>query len=82
MIIYLVQFSIIQNQRDIAILSAIGYSGAELVRTYIGKLVIFAALAAAGSLPLGYLFSKWLMPDLVASTPIGLMIDFHLPWIR
>ena len=78
MIIYLVQFSIIQHQRDIAILSAFGYSIKELMKSFIGKLVIFSAVAAAVSLPLGYLFSRWLMPDLVASTPIGIMIEFRL----
>lgn len=78
MIIYLVQFSIVESQRKIAILGALGYRSTELTRFFIGKLIGFSCVAAAVSLPLGYLFSKWMMPTLVASTPIGLMIDYHL----
>ncbi|HAK57646.1 MAG TPA: hypothetical protein DCP06_01560 [Lachnospiraceae bacterium] len=78
MMIYLIQFTIVLSQRDIAILSAFGYSSPELARMFIIKLVAFSFLAVIIVLPLGYLFSKMMMPELIASTPIGIMIDYHL----
>ncbi len=61
-----------------AVLYAFGYSGIELTLEFIGKLIVFSIISAAVCLPAGYYFSKLMMPEFVASTPIGLMIDYHM----
>jgi hypothetical protein len=44
-----------------------------------GRLAALACASAAVSLYVGYRISMLLMPVLVASTPIGLLIDYSLP---
>ena len=77
--IYLFQFAVVRRRRDIACLSSFGYRNGEQIRFLTGKLTILACVGAAICLLVGYWISLQLMPDLVASVPIGLMIDYHLP---
>jgi ABC-type lipoprotein release transport system permease subunit len=79
MVAYLIQFAVARRQRDIACLSALGYKCGELTWMVTGKLAALACASAAVSLYVGYRISMLLMPVLVASTPIGLLIDYSLP---
>ena len=79
MIIYLIQFTVVRSRRDIACLSAFGYRAGEQLRFAAGRLIAFACICGAVSLFLGFRVSYWVMPYLIASTPIALIIDYHLP---
>ena len=77
--IYLIQFAVIRSRKDIACLSAFGYGKSELIRFVTGRLFILICVSTAVSLFLGYKISVFFLPSMLASTPIGLMIDYHLP---
>lgn len=79
MVVYLMQFAVVRKRRDIACLSALGYKSGELTWMVTGKLVAVTFVSAAVSLYVGYRISLLLMPVLVASTPIGLLLDYSLP---
>lgn len=79
MMIYLIQFAVVRKRRDTACLSAFGYRNIEEIRFVTGKLMILACVSAAVCLFVGYRISLLLMPTLLASVPIGLMIDYRLP---
>jgi ABC-type lipoprotein release transport system permease subunit len=79
MMVYLIQFAVVRKRRDIACLSALGYKSGELTWMVTSKLAALACVSAAVSLYVGYRFSLLLMPVLVASTPIGLLLDYGLP---
>jgi putative ABC transport system permease protein len=79
MMVYLIQFAVVRRRRDAASLAAIGYGNGELIWFLAGKLLIVACASALVCLLVGYEISVLLMPTLVASTPIGLMIDYPLP---
>ena len=76
--IYLIQFAVVLKRRDTACLSALGYRNIELIWFVAGKLTILACVSAIVSLFIGYRISLLLMPTLLASVPIGLMIDYNL----
>ena len=77
--IYLIQFAVVRCRKDIACLSAFGYGNGKLIWFVIGRLFALICVSAAVSLFLGYQISLYFMPSMIASTPIGLMIDYHLP---
>ena len=77
--IYLIQFAVVRRRKDIACLSAFGYGNGKLIWFVIGRLFALICVSAAVSLFLGYQISLYFMPSMIASTPIGLMIDYHLP---
>ncbi len=79
MMVYLIQFAVVRKRRDIACLSALGYTSGELTWMVTSKLAALACVSAAVSLYVGYRISLLLMPVLVASTPIGLLLDYGLP---
>ncbi|MDO4796416.1 MAG: FtsX-like permease family protein [Coriobacteriales bacterium] len=79
MMIYLIQFAVVRKRRDIACLSALGYTSGKLTWMVTSKLVALACVSAAVSLYVGYRISLLLMPVLIASTPIGLLLDYSLP---
>lgn len=78
MMIYLFQFAVVRRRRDIACLSAFGYRNGEQIRFIVGGLMVLSCVSAAVCLFVGYRISLLLMPTLLASVPIGLMIDYHL----
>ena len=79
MMIYLIQFAIVRSRKDIACLFAFGYRGNELIRVFTSKLFAVACASTAISMFVAYRISELIMPFLIASTPIGIMIDYHLP---
>ncbi|MBQ9057928.1 MAG: FtsX-like permease family protein [Atopobiaceae bacterium] len=79
MMIYLFQFAVVRKRRDVACLSSLGYRNGEIALSLTGKLVVLACVSAAVSLLVGYHVSLPLMPELLASTPIGIILDYHLP---
>ena len=79
MMIYLIQFAVIRKRRDTACLSAFGYRNGEQIRFITGKLTILSCVSAAVCLFVGYRISLLLMPALLASVPIGIMVDYNLP---
>ena len=79
MMIYLIQFAVVRKRRDTACLASFGYRNSEQIRFVAGKLTILSCVSAAICLFVGYRISLMLMPVLLASVPIGLMVDYNLP---